>query len=64
MKGWSGNEPNENHKDGPAKSPCAAEHDSGALREKPECVTDDTKEIALLLLSFWFFHLRLVHDAT
>jgi len=52
MKGRAGNEPNEDHKNSSGKCPCTAEHHGGTAREDTERVTDDTKEIAFLLVLF------------
>src|SRR4030095_1392145 len=61
MKGWARQDPDEDSKHRRTKRPSAAEHDSGTAREKPECVADDAKEIALALVFFYSFRLGFIH---
>jgi hypothetical protein len=63
MKHRTGQEPDKYDKHRCAKCPCAAEHDGGAVRENAEHITDDAKEIAFLLVLFWFCRLDFVHDS-
>src|SRR5438132_3738877 len=52
VKGWTRQDPDEDSKHGGSKRPGAAEHNSGTAREKPKCIADDAKEIALALVFF------------
>src|SRR5262249_61371147 len=64
MKRRSGDEPNENYKNGATKYPGAAKQDRRTLRERPERVADSAKKIALLLAFLCFSGMSFVHHVT
>jgi len=64
VKNGASNEPDDNDQQSCSKCPGAAEHAGGTPGEDTECVTDDAKEITLLLVLFWFCRLSFVHNAT
>src|SRR4029077_7467779 len=64
MKCRPGDEPNKNDEHGTRKCPGAAEHDRGTVRENAERVAYHAKEIAFLLVPFYFSDLSPIHSAT
>ena len=54
MKHWSGENPDEDDKHGPSKSPSASESDRGPTGKDPKCIASYAKEISLLFLLFSF----------
>ena len=55
MKGRTCYQPDNDDEHSSSKCPSAAENDGGTTRKNTERVTDDTKEIAALFVSCWFF---------
>src|SRR5215813_12555756 len=64
MECGSRKQPNDNDKHSSTKRPGAAEHDGGPMCENAECVTNDAKKIALLLVMFKFFCLGSIRHVT
>jgi hypothetical protein len=64
VKSRSGDEPNNNYKNGAAKRPGAAEQHGRPLRETPERVPDDAKKITILLVFLCCFGSRLLRHLT
>src|SRR5262250_2365233 len=64
MKSRSGDEPDENYKNGAAKRPSAAKQYRRALRETPERVTDKANKIALLLVCVCFLCRAVIRHVT
>ena len=64
MKGRSSQDPDEDDKHGASKCPGASEQYGRTLRETSECVPDDAKKIALLLVSLRFFCPGMIRHVT
>src|SRR5262245_1230632 len=64
MKSRSGDQPNKNYQNGATKCPGAAEQDGGPMCEDAECVTNDAKEIPLLLICLRFFSPGMIRHVT